>query len=82
LGLPPRVRGKGMKGRGQGTQLVTPEKPLPLPGVSRIFLLCFLTDWKGNLHGVPSDITLISKKYEYYNYYYTKSCNILVISII
>jgi len=39
LELPPGVRGKGIKGRGQGTQLVTPEKPLPLPGVSRVFLL-------------------------------------------
>jgi len=38
LGLPPGVRGKGIKGRGQGTQLVTPEKPLLLPGVSRVFL--------------------------------------------
>ena len=34
LVLPPGVRGKGIKGRGQGTQLVTPEKPLPLPGFS------------------------------------------------
>jgi len=76
LGLPPGVRGKGTKGRGQGTQLVTSEKPLPLPGVSRVFLICFLTDLKGNLHGVSSDITLTSKKYEHYNHYYTKSSNI------
>jgi len=32
-----------MKGRGQGTSLATPEKPLPLPGVSRVFFLYFLS---------------------------------------
>ena len=39
LEWPPGVRGKGMKGKGQGSKLATPEKPLPLPGVSRVFLL-------------------------------------------
>jgi len=44
LGSPPGVRGRGIRGRSQGTQLVTPAKPLPLPGVSRVFLLHFRTD--------------------------------------
>jgi hypothetical protein len=26
-----------MKGKGQGTKFATPEKPLPLPGVSRVY---------------------------------------------
>ena len=34
---PPRVRGKGQKGKGQGKDFLTPGKPLTLKGVSQGF---------------------------------------------
>ncbi len=37
--MTPRGKGKGTKGKGQGSKLATPEKPLPLQEVSRVFLL-------------------------------------------
>jgi len=38
-----------MKGRGQGTSLATPKKPLPLPGVSRVFSLYFRPNFREKL---------------------------------